>query len=67
MKSAFIVTKTGQPIDSSKIRKNLKLHHPAFKISKEYHFVLELPKSPTGKILKLVLKQSLMEIWRSTL
>ncbi|MDB4442323.1 AMP-binding protein [bacterium] len=59
--TAVIVTKTGQPIDSAKIKKNLKLRLSAFKVPKEYRFVSELPKSSTGKILKRVLKQSLTD------
>ncbi|MGD9113901.1 MAG: AMP-binding protein [Desulfobacterales bacterium] len=59
--TAVIVTKTGQPFDSAEIKRNLKLHLSAFKVPKEYRFVSELPKSPTGKILKRVLKQSLID------
>ena len=59
--TAVIVTTTGQPIDSDAIKKNLKLHLSSFKVPKEYRLASELPKSPAGKILKRVLKQSPMD------
>ena len=59
--TAVIVTKPGQSIDSIELKDYLKLHLSPFKVPKEYRSVSELPKSPTGKILKRVLRQNLMD------
>jgi long-chain acyl-CoA synthetase len=59
--TAVIATKSGQAIDPTELKDYLKLHLSAFKVPKEYRIVAELPKSPTGKILKRVLRQNLMD------
>jgi len=59
--TAVIATKSGQAIDPTELKDYLKLHLSPFKVPKEYRTVAELPKSPTGKILKRVLRQNLMD------
>jgi long-chain acyl-CoA synthetase len=53
--TAFIVTKSGKEIDSAEVKSFLKSQLSSFKVPKEYRTVNELPKSPTGKILKRML------------
>jgi long-chain acyl-CoA synthetase len=55
--TAFIVTKPGKTIDCMEVKTYLKSQLSPFKVPKEYRIVEELPKSPTGKILKRILKQ----------
>jgi long-chain acyl-CoA synthetase len=55
--TAFIVTKSGKEIDSAEVKSFLKSQLSPFKVPKEYRTVDELPKSPTGKILKRMLRK----------
>lgn len=55
--TAVIVTKSGKAIDYKEVKAYLKSQLSPFKVPKEYRIVDELPKSPTGKILKRLLKQ----------
>lgn len=57
--TAFIVTKSGKSIDYMEVKAFLKSQLSPFKVPKEYRIIDELPKSPTGKILKRMLKQEL--------
>ena len=50
--TAFIVPKPGQKIVPEEMKSFLKAHLSPFKVPKEYIAVSDLPKSPTGKILK---------------
>jgi long-chain acyl-CoA synthetase len=50
--TAFIVPKPGQKIVPEEMKSFLKAHLSPFKVPKEYIAVTDLPKSPTGKILK---------------
>jgi long-chain acyl-CoA synthetase len=59
--TAVIVTKSGQAIDFTEIKSFLKSKLSPFKVPKEYRFVEELPKSHTGKILKRMLRQSMLK------
>jgi len=56
--TAVIIPKPGQVLDAGKIKAYLKGRLSAFKVPKEYLMVKELPKSPTGKILKRELRKS---------
>jgi len=55
--TAFITPKPGQRIVSEELKTFLKSRLSPFKVPKEYIVVSELPKSPTGKILKRELKK----------
>ncbi|NLW06864.1 MAG: long-chain fatty acid--CoA ligase [Clostridia bacterium] len=53
---AFVVLKEGATCDRKKLQEFLKEHLAVYKIPRLYEFVSELPKSPTGKVLKKLLK-----------
>jgi long-chain acyl-CoA synthetase len=59
--TAFIVTMPGKEIDKAQLKSYLKAQLSPFKVPKEIRTVDELPKSPTGKILKRMLKKDLLE------
>jgi long-chain acyl-CoA synthetase len=59
--TAFIVSKSGKEIDPAKVKSFLKSQLSSFKVPKEYRTVNELPKSPTGKILKRMLNKDPLE------
>jgi long-chain acyl-CoA synthetase len=59
--TAFIVTMPGKEIDKAQLKSYLKSQLSPFKVPKEIRTVDELPKSPTGKILKRMLKKDLLE------
>jgi long-chain acyl-CoA synthetase len=59
--TAFIVTLPGKEIDHAQLKSYLKSQLSPFKVPKEIRTVDELPKSPTGKILKRMLKKDLLE------
>jgi len=48
-------------IDESGLRAHLKHHLANFKLPRVIHFIDELPKTATGKVLKRVLKEKLKE------
>jgi long-chain acyl-CoA synthetase len=55
--TAFIVPRAGETIDPEELKSFLKTRLSSFKVPKEYVTVGELPKSPTGKLLKRELKK----------
>ena len=55
--TAFVIPKPGFSIIPEELKYFLKSRLSAFKIPKEYIVVSELPKSPTGKILKRELRK----------
>lgn len=56
--TAFIIPKPGFTINPDELKIFLKSRLSAFKVPKEFIAVSDLPKSPTGKILKRKLKES---------
>ena len=54
--TAFIIPKPGYSINPEELKGFLKSRLSAFKVPKAYIVVSELPKSPTGKILKRELR-----------
>ena len=50
--TAMLIPATGCTIDVDKLKSALKTRLSAYKVPKEYNIVEELPKSPSGKILK---------------
>lgn len=54
---AFIVTYDGQDINSDELTKFCKLELSSFKIPKDFVLVDYLPRNPSGKILKRLLKK----------
>jgi long-chain acyl-CoA synthetase len=55
--TAFITPKPGQKVAPEELKTFLKTRLSPFKVPKEYIILNELPKSPTGKILKRELKK----------
>ncbi|MEW8958416.1 MAG: long-chain fatty acid--CoA ligase [Moorella sp. (in: firmicutes)] len=53
---AYIVLKEGATADKRELQEFLKEHLALYKIPRLFEFVPELPKSPTGKVLKKLLK-----------
>ncbi|SNX54623.1 long-chain fatty acid--CoA ligase [Thermoanaerobacterium sp. RBIITD] len=53
---AFVVLKEGQNADRRELQNFLRNKLTVYKIPKIFEFVNELPKSPTGKVLKKLLK-----------
>jgi long-chain acyl-CoA synthetase len=59
--AAFIVPRSGHSVVPEELKSFLKSRLSPFKVPKEYVVVSELPKSPTGKILKREVKQQFLE------
>ena len=54
---AFVVKKEGAGIDEDAIKKHVKDHLARYKVPREVIFLDELPRNPTGKILKRELRE----------
>jgi long-chain acyl-CoA synthetase len=59
--AAFVVPKPGKSITSGDLKASLKNRLASFKVPKEFIVTGDLPKSPTGKILKRELKKHYLE------
>jgi long-chain acyl-CoA synthetase len=59
--TAFIAPKPGQKVVPEELKAFLKTRLSPFKVPKEYIIMNELPKSPTGKILKRELRKRFMD------
>lgn len=55
--TAFVVPKKGQTIGAEELEALCRKHLAPFKVPKAFIFVSELPKSPSGKILKRDLRK----------
>lgn len=53
---AYVVLKEDAACDRKQLQEFLKEHLAVYKIPRLFEFVTELPKSPTGKVLKKLLK-----------
>jgi acyl-CoA synthetase (AMP-forming)/AMP-acid ligase II len=53
---AFVAVLDGQKVDESDIKDYVKSHLARYKVPRDVVFVPELPRNPTGKILKRVLR-----------
>jgi len=49
---AVVVADAAMSLDVAQMRVDLRTRLAAFKIPKHFHFVDELPKTPTGKVRK---------------
>ncbi len=54
---AFVVTRDGQKVTEDEVRDYIKAHLARFKVPREVEFLDELPRNPTGKVLKRVLAE----------
>ena len=59
--TAFIVPKAGRSVAPETLKTFLKSRLSPFKIPKEYVAVTELPKTPTGKILKREIRKQFLK------
>jgi long-chain acyl-CoA synthetase len=59
--TAFVVPKSGRTIVPEELKLFLKSHLSPFKVPKQYIVLNDLPRSPTGKILKRELKKQFFE------
>ena len=55
--TAVVVTRPGFAPTDAELDAYCRVHLAAYKVPRAYEFVDELPKSPSGKILKRVLRQ----------
>lgn len=58
---AYIVLKTGEKLNKKSLRRYLQENLAAYKIPKDFIVITELPKNPTGKILKRVLREQALQ------
>ena len=54
---AYLVLAEGVPFDKRKLRDYLSARLAAYKVPKNFYLLEELPKNPTGKVLKRVLRE----------
>jgi acyl-CoA synthetase (AMP-forming)/AMP-acid ligase II len=54
---AFVVTRDGTKVTEEEVRGYIKAHLARFKVPREVEFLDELPRNPTGKVLKRVLAE----------
>jgi len=58
---AYIEPEEGMMRDLAKLKAHLREHLANFKIPRKLHFIEELPKNATGKVLKRVLREQLLK------
>jgi long-chain acyl-CoA synthetase len=58
---AYIEPEEGMMPDLAKLKAHLREHLANFKIPRKLHFIEELPKNATGKVLKRVLREQLLK------
>jgi fatty-acyl-CoA synthase len=54
---AFVVTREGQDLSEDDVKSYVKENLARYKVPREVTFVDELPRNPTGKVLKRELKE----------
>ncbi|MFI9404387.1 acyl-CoA synthetase [Nocardia sp. NPDC052316] len=54
---AVIVVREGHSLDEDEVREYVKAHLARFKVPRDVVFIDELPRNPTGKVLKRVLRE----------
>lgn len=64
--SAFVVTAEGKELDQPQLQEFLAAHIARYKIPRAVHIVEELPRNPSGKLLKHVLRDKVAESPHST-
>jgi len=56
---AFVVRREGSQVDAGALRDYVKQHLARYKVPREIRFLDELPRNPTGKVLKRELRAAL--------
>ena len=59
--AAFVALRPGQSLTEDEVKDFVKANLARFKVPREVHFVDELPRNPTGKVLKRELRARLAE------
>ncbi len=54
---AVVVPSTGAALDYDRLRDHCRQHLAGFKVPRELHIRASLPRNPSGKILKRVLRE----------
>jgi fatty-acyl-CoA synthase len=54
---AFVVVRGGQTVSEDELKAHVRAHLASYKVPREIVFLDELPRNPTGKILKRVLQE----------
>jgi fatty-acyl-CoA synthase len=54
---AFVVARDGRKVTEDEVRDYIKAHLARFKVPREVEFLDELPRNPSGKVLKRVLSE----------
>ena len=60
--AAFVVLRPGQELTEDEVKDFVKANLARYKVPREVHLVDELPRNPTGKVLKRELRARLAEI-----
>ncbi len=58
---AYLVLAEGEQLDKRKLRDYLSARVAAYKVPKDFYLLEELPKNPTGKVLKRVLRENVLK------
>jgi len=54
---AFVVRRPGEKLSEDQVKKHVSEQLARYKTPREVHFLVELPRNPTGKVLKRELRQ----------
>ena len=57
---AVVVTKPGASLDHAELERHCRARLAGFKTPKELHLRKELPRNPSGKVLKRVLREEIL-------
>jgi fatty-acyl-CoA synthase len=59
--AAYVVRTAGAGVDAEGVKAYVKKHLARYKVPRDVHFVDELPRNPTGKVLKRELTPALAD------
>ena len=59
---AFVVLVEAQAVTADQLKQHVRDHLARYKVPREIIFLPELPRNPTGKVLKRMLKEMVMEV-----
>jgi fatty-acyl-CoA synthase len=55
--AAFVVVRAGHEVGEDEIREMVKRNLARYRVPRDVHFLEELPRNPTGKVLKRRLRE----------
>ena len=56
--AAFVASRSGAPVDTKSLEEFVRSRIARFKVPREWHVVPELPRNPSGKILKRDIREA---------